>query len=793
MWMMPVLVLMACETVVDPPERVVRDVTELVEVEVEAVARPHSTAEVQVLVREHDGPISIGGGRFSMGGQIATEEALFIDMRDMDDVLDFDPEAQEITVEAGATWRTIQEHIDEADLAVQIMQSYANFTVGGSLSVNAHGRYVNQGPVVHSVKSLKLVLADGEVLAASRDENPVVFFGAIGGYGGLGVITEVTLSLEANQRVRRSHELFEVADYPAWFDEKIRGSADAVFHNADLYPPRYDRGVAITFSKTEAPVTVEDRLQPGGESRWWEKAMYWWVSEAPAGRDLRAAVIDPLRLGGDHVVWRNYEASYDVAGLDPGSRVRSTYVLLEYFVPVEQFQAFAPKMAEIFQRFDVNVVNVSIRHAKADPDTFLTWAPVESFAFVVYYKQGTERHERTEVGVWTRALNDAVLSVGGTYYLPYQLHATQDQFHAAYPRAREFFRLKAELDPDYTFRNQLFDHHYPADRRSVSAAREDRIRAELAERDGFQRPEDQTFLTLPEWYIVYSADELGAHLKTGDPTAFPWLASVGQFWGIYRQVSALTAERYPYNTGYHAMIWVIGASYTAEYGVKGLYEGTVGRATRWWDGGQSVGSPEETLYAQVSADYGAFLHHTPFYAYPFADKRKEVWSLPGGPWTLRRLERRFAYWTEFAVKGVWCALMGAGTDAAYDEEATQLQAWVRADPSALDVEGVELVEDLGDGHLLIAIPRYEPFTAAVPSLVERGVEFVEIAGNQRLLLTVIAPSEWVAADRWAGRVHEWPILTDPGHKRVALEVPVRRLDEVLPKLADVQIDHLYDY
>jgi len=32
------------------------------------------------------------------------------------------------------------------------MQSYANFTVGGSLSVNVHGRYVNQGPLILSVE-----------------------------------------------------------------------------------------------------------------------------------------------------------------------------------------------------------------------------------------------------------------------------------------------------------------------------------------------------------------------------------------------------------------------------------------------------------------------------------------------------------------------------------------------------------------------------------------------------------------------------------------------------------------
>ena len=49
--------------------------------------------------------------------------------------------------------------------------------------------------------------------------------------------------------------------------------------------------------------------------------------------------------------------------------------------------------------------------------------------------------------MWTRELIDAVLAVGGTYYLPYQPHATAEQFHRAYPRAKELFALKRKLDP----------------------------------------------------------------------------------------------------------------------------------------------------------------------------------------------------------------------------------------------------------------------------------------------------------------------------------------------------------
>lgn len=786
------LALLGCGTE-DPGDQVV-DVTRLVRVDVERVARPHDATEVVQLITEHEGPISIGGGRFSMGGQVASERTLHLDMREMNDVLAFDAEDREITVEAGARWRDIQEHVDPHDLSVAIMQSYANFTVGGSLSVNGHGRYVNRGPVVHSVKEIELVLADGTQVTASRDENADLFFGAIGGYGAIGVITQATLELAPNEALRRTHEWMPLTDYREWFEANIRDSDTAVFHNADLYPPHYTDAVAITFSRTDDPVTVPDRLQPERSSTFLERTLYWAVMTLPKGKQFRQDWYDPWRLEGDHVVWRNYEASYDARGLEPASRDDQTYVLLEYFVPVDGLEPFAAEMADIFQRYDADVANVSIRHAHADPDTLMSWAPVESYAFVIYYRQGTSRAEQTKVGIWTRELDDAVLDVGGTWYLPYQPHATEKQFHQGYPRANELFRLKFQVDPDYRFRNKLWDTYLPPPA-SPRDDEDDRIHAELLTRDDWKRPEDQTWLTVPEWYIVYSADELGAHLANHQPSSFPFFASIGQFWDLYGEVSKATSVRYERNWGYHGMIWVIGTSYTVEYVVKGLWEGSVGALTEWWAGSAPNTNPEEQFIAQLAVDYGAFIHHTPWYAFPWWQKKADLAKVPRTR-SVRGEERRFVTWVELIGKGLWGDAMGSASQGVYGAEATHMLAWVRAtDVDLSAVDGVSVVEELGEGDLLLEIPRYEPFTTAVPALARRGVEFVEIAGNQRLVITVKADNGWDLHRLYGHEVTSWPILTEPGKQLVVLEVPVGDLHEVLPGIeaAGGELHHLYDY
>uniref|UniRef100_UPI00105D9F00 FAD-binding oxidoreductase n=1 Tax=Cognatilysobacter segetis TaxID=2492394 RepID=UPI00105D9F00 len=439
---------------------IVNDVTRLNPVRVWAVATPTSTDEVVDAIRRADGAISVGGGHFSMGGQTASPGSLHLDMRRMNRVLNFDPVARTIRVQAGIRWCDIQRFVDPHDLSVRIMQTYANFTVGGSLGVNVHGRYVGLGPLILSVRSIRLVLADGSVVDASPEANTELFYGAIGGYGGLGVIVEAELLLDDNVRVERTHACMPTRTYAQWFRTHVRGQADAIFHNADLYPPRYRRARAVTWRRTQRAATVADRLQPLRRHFPLHRYFFWAFTETPGGKFRRERLLEPLIYASKPVHWRNYEAGYDVAELEPASRRKSTYVLQEYFVPVERFDEFVPKMAEILARHRVNAVNVSVRHAFADPGSLLAWARGEVFAFVLYYKQRTRENAKQRVAVWTRELIDAALDCGGTYYLPYQPHATREQFHRAYPRADQMFALKRRLDPDFRFRNVLWDTYY---------------------------------------------------------------------------------------------------------------------------------------------------------------------------------------------------------------------------------------------------------------------------------------------------------------------------------------------
>lgn len=439
---------------------IVSDVTGLYSTQVAAAFAPGSVEQLQAFVQRTTSPLSIGGGRFSMGGQVAAENTVQIDMRGLNRIIELDVEQGILRVESGIRWRDIQKHLDKCDLSIKIMQTYSDFTVGGSISVNCHGRYVGLGPLVLSIRSLRVMLHDGKIVETSRDKNPEIFFSVVGGYGAIGIIVEAELDLTKNTRVERIRKKMSINEYHAYFKDQVRNNPGAVFHNADLYPPHYETASAVTWFETKRDVTTGDRLNPGRRLYLIEKYLLWAITEMPLGKWRREYIIDPIIYSKSVVHWRNYEAGYHVEELEPVLRDRRTYVLQEYFVPVHQFESYSRTMAEILSRHRVNVVNISVRHAHQDPGCYLAWAREEVFAFVLYYKQRTRLNARERVAVWTRELINAVIQHGGTYYLPYQPVATSEQFHKAYPDAEKLFSQKRKLDPDYRFRNCLWNNYY---------------------------------------------------------------------------------------------------------------------------------------------------------------------------------------------------------------------------------------------------------------------------------------------------------------------------------------------
>jgi FAD/FMN-containing dehydrogenase len=768
------------------PNRRINDVTQLNSIQVGREIRPTSLEEIIEAIKSTQGPISIGGGRFSMGGQTGYENSLHIDMRSFNKVLLLDTVAKQVTVQSGIVWRDLQKVIDPHNLSIKIMQTYANFTVGGSLSVNCHGRYIGHGPIVSSVLELKLITALGEIITANRTKNQDVFAAAIGGYGGIGVIAEVTLQLADNVKVERQTKLIAANDYLNFFNTNIRNDKDVIFQNGDLYPPNFDFIRSVAYKKTNKELTDDVRVTPAGENYWLEAQTMKVVSSGNFGKWLRRN-LDPLIYGSEKVVWRNREASYDVAELEPKSREKTTYVLQEYFIPVNNINSFIPKMKAIYDRYAVNVINVSLRHAYPDEETYLSWAAEEVFAFVIYYKQGTDKEARENVRKWTVDMTDAILSEHGRWYLPYQPHASVEQFQKGYVHSDQYFRVKNELDSSQRFTNKLLDKYNPL----IS----ERIEKKREAIKGYYRDEAQTFLTVPEWYLVFNPKEYADYLEAGNnPSAFPFYASIDEYWTLYNRSMKLVSDAYPVNEEYNTMLKVIGVSITMEYTSKMLYENTVGRFFSWFSNGTP--SDEERTIIEAQRAYSNLIYDKAWYEFEFMPWVKKVWQVSNhaeSNW-LRKMERTLFFTCEFTFKAGYAGLIGWAAKASYEEPVTSIYLVVSTPDSLQNLPSVKIIHKQGNKKI-IGIARWGEFTKTILKIADKKLDIIEIGGNDEILVSLLMNTNQNSMFNNVDLLYESKVVSNEGRKRKVYLLPVSRMLSFINEVKGqgIEIEHVFDY
>jgi hypothetical protein len=331
--------------------------------------------------------------------------------------------------------------------------------------------------------------------------------------------------------------------------------------------------------------------------------------------------------------------------------------------------------------------------------------------------------------------------------------------------------------------------------RSQTVERSTDLRRVAADVKGYFRNESGTYLTLPEWYIVYSADEYASFVKSRAPSRFPYFSAADQYWRYYEQACRATKRVYPFDLGNHLMLGVIGMSFWAENVAKGLYENTIGVLT------ENIGfyHTDEDLFARKTAqEYAEFIHATPWYEFPFATKLKRLWTQTPlwGPEPVRKWERRLVLSVEYTVKALYGWVIGLGTRSVYQPEDLVTHAWLDDAPERIFADTrIRKVKTLGPRSYIVALPRYAAFTPVVTALVKQGVRFHDLAGNNEILLTAIAPREldWHATS--GGIVLSEEILTNPATKRIGVRVPVRTLHVILTDLPTHggSVEHLYDY
>jgi FAD/FMN-containing dehydrogenase len=451
-------------SVPNPKGGVVDDVSRLNPTPIDSLRLPKTEEDIRKALqyaRENHLGLSVAGARHSQGGQIVYDGNVVLDMA-LFRQMSLDKEKKILTVQSGARWNDVQRLLDGNGLSLDVIQTHVIFSVGGTLSVNAHGSNPDSGPIGSTVKSLRIMLADGSIVNASREENAELFHAALGGYGMVGVILEAQLQLRDNELYTVESDMMKVKDYPEYFAKNVRGNDKIKYLHALLStaPGSFLEEVSVVKymdagqTSNKLPVMDSPKIE---ELKRKVFAKMFVLAKSKIGQEIFWKLSGSLAPAlASHMKFSRNQAMAEPMVAFKSNDPKETQILNEYFLPPARFPEFVERLRESVLKHGATLTMAAARGVAADKDSMLPYAPEDRMALVLFFNQTISKEENENMAAMTRELIGAAIDLGGRFYLPYQLVYSDEQLRKAYPNIDQFFELKRKYDPNEMFMNKWY-------------------------------------------------------------------------------------------------------------------------------------------------------------------------------------------------------------------------------------------------------------------------------------------------------------------------------------------------
>jgi FAD/FMN-containing dehydrogenase len=462
----------------------INDASCLNQTQVHGIVQIRSVDDIQqalLFAKQNNLKVSIAGVRHSMGGQAFFKNALVLDMTRFNQMT-LDETSKVLTVQSGATWHQIQ-NLLHPRYAVKAMQSTDIFTVGGSISVNAHGMDHQVGAIGKTIRSMRVMLPDGSIQRVSRSQHAELFNLVIGGYGLFGIVLDVELEVTDNVVYSSQRQLIDYRRFPELFSGELANDQNIGLMYAHLSTAPQSllqEMILYTYTATPAPdATIPPltevsniklrRLVINFSKRGSLPMRLKWFTEKYIEPHVESCTVtrnQAMKDGEACLVSRN-EPMHDSVKYLKNNLKNDTDILQEYFIPRHQFVPFIDALRRVVQENETNLLNASVRVVHREDNT-LNYAPTDMFAVVLYINQPTTDEGNRRMAATTRQIIDLALAHNGTFFLPYQLYYTPDQLRRAYPNIDAVFAAKQRYDPNALLTNTFYER-FARDRQQSSS------------------------------------------------------------------------------------------------------------------------------------------------------------------------------------------------------------------------------------------------------------------------------------------------------------------------------------
>jgi FAD/FMN-containing dehydrogenase len=198
------------------------------------IAQCANVADVMTAVnfgRENGLDTAIRGGGHNGPGLAMVDDGLVIDLSNMKGIR-IDPEEKTVWVEPGCQWGDV-DHATHAFGLATVSGIVSTTGVGGLTLGGGHGYLTRKyGLTIDNLAGADVVLADGQLVHASEDKNPDLFWALRGGGGNFGVVTNFQFRLHPVREVIAGPLFWPIEDLEKtllWYREWLPQAPEDVY------------------------------------------------------------------------------------------------------------------------------------------------------------------------------------------------------------------------------------------------------------------------------------------------------------------------------------------------------------------------------------------------------------------------------------------------------------------------------------------------------------------------------------------------------------------------------------
>ncbi|MBX2965878.1 MAG: FAD-binding oxidoreductase [Cyclobacteriaceae bacterium] len=420
------------------------------------VVYPNMIQEIQETL-SFDKAIPRGLGR-SYADQATNNECGVINMQKLNRFIAFDDVNGILTCEAGVSLADIIQVFTPRGWFPMITPGTKFITIGGAIANNVHGKsHHADGSFINCVHNFTILLSDGRVVTANREENSDLFHANFGGLGLLGIILTATIQLrkiETTYFVQKAKAAKNLDEMLASIDEsEAEYTSSVAWIDSMASGKNLGRGV-LTMGNHATLAELPDKLKSNPLKL--EKKLKLNVPFYLPSFTLNTLTVKLLNTllyfmqknGAGIAHYDKFFYPLDMINNWNRGYGKRGFIQYQFVLPDEKGKEnIRTILTEITKSDCIPFLNVLKRFGNEQAG--LLSFPFKGYTFAIDFPI------KPKLKSFTKKLDNMVLDMGGRIYLGKDAYLDEATFKAMYPQYKEWLAIKEKYDPLNKFSSDL--------------------------------------------------------------------------------------------------------------------------------------------------------------------------------------------------------------------------------------------------------------------------------------------------------------------------------------------------